>query len=52
MIPDYQTLMLPVLKQSANGEVRINDVVETLAKELGCESAWGPDADRHAIALI
>ena len=35
MIPDYQTLMLPVLKQSANGEVRISDVVETLAKELG-----------------
>jgi len=35
MIPDYQTLMLPVLKQSAKGEVRISDVVETLAKELG-----------------
>ncbi len=35
MIPDYQTLMLPVLKQSAKGEVRVSDVVETLAKELG-----------------
>jgi len=35
MIPDYQTLMLPVLKQSAKGEVRISDVVENLAKELG-----------------
>ncbi len=34
-IPDYQTLMLPVLKQSAKGEVRIGDVVETLAIEFG-----------------
>jgi restriction system protein len=32
-IPDYQTLMLPVLKQSAKGEVRIGDVVEALATE-------------------
>jgi restriction system protein len=32
-IPDYQTLMLPVLRQSATGEVRIGDVVETLAIE-------------------
>jgi restriction system protein len=32
-IPDYQTLMLPVLKQSSKGEVRIGDVVETLATE-------------------
>ena len=32
-IPDYQTLMLPVLKQSAAGEVRIGDVVEILASE-------------------
>ncbi len=34
MIPDYQTLMLPVLKKAAKGEVRISDVVEALAKEL------------------
>jgi restriction system protein len=32
-IPDYQTLMLPVLRHSAKGEVRIGDVVETLAAE-------------------
>ncbi len=32
-IPDYQTLMLPVLKQSAAGEVRIGDVVDTLSDE-------------------
>ncbi len=33
MIPDFQTLMLPVLRSSANGEVRISDVVDQLAKE-------------------
>lgn len=32
-IPDYQTLMLPVLQHSAAGEVRISDVVEMLAAE-------------------
>ena len=32
-VPDYQTLMLPVLKQAALGEARISDVVETLANE-------------------
>lgn len=32
-IPDFQTLMLPVLRASAGGEVRIGDVVETLANE-------------------
>jgi restriction system protein len=32
-IPDYQTLMLPVLKQAAAGEVRIGDVVDRLALE-------------------
>ena len=30
-IPDYQTLMLPVLKSAADGEVKISDVVELLA---------------------
>lgn len=34
MIPDFQSLMLPVLKSSANGEVRIRDVISTLANEL------------------
>ncbi|WP_417799021.1 restriction endonuclease [Terasakiella pusilla] len=31
MIPDYQTLMLPVLKEAANGEVSTRDVIEKLA---------------------
>ena len=33
-VPDYQSLMLPVLVQSASGEVRIGDVVDRLADEL------------------
>jgi restriction system protein len=33
-VPDYQSLMLPVLKQSAQGEVRIGDVVDRLAENL------------------
>ncbi len=33
-IPDYQSLMLPVLKASLHGEVRIGAVVETVADEL------------------
>ena len=33
-IPDYQSLMLPVLKSAAAGEVRIGDIVERLAIEL------------------
>lgn len=31
MIPDYQTLMRPVLQAAANGEIRMADVVERLA---------------------
>lgn len=31
-IPDFQTLMLPVLRASADGEVRIGDVIDTLAE--------------------
>ncbi|MGA4551131.1 restriction endonuclease [Methylorubrum aminovorans] len=31
-IPDFQTLMLPVLREAAAGEVRIGDVVERLAE--------------------
>jgi restriction system protein len=34
-IPDYQSLMLPVLTASANGEVRIGLIVEHLAETLG-----------------
>lgn len=33
MIPDYQTLMLPVLKAASRGEVRVSDVISTLASE-------------------
>lgn len=34
-IPDYQFLMLPVLRASSQGEVRIGKVVEELADQLG-----------------
>jgi restriction system protein len=34
-IPDYQSLMLPVLKVSANSETRIGDAITRLADELG-----------------
>ena len=33
--PDYQSLMLPVLRLAAEGEVRIGDAVERLAEQLG-----------------
>ncbi|MGH7122296.1 MAG: restriction endonuclease [Gemmataceae bacterium] len=38
-IPDYQTLMLPVLSLSAKGEMRVGDAVEELARirELSAE---------------
>lgn len=35
MIPDYQTLMAPVLRLAAQGEVRIGDAVDTLATQFG-----------------
>lgn len=34
-IPDYQSLMLPVLVASSEGEVRVGTVVEELANQLG-----------------
>lgn len=34
-IPDYQSLMRPVLEHSAEGEVRIGALIETLSEELG-----------------
>ncbi len=34
-IPDYQSLMLPVLKAASAGEVKVSEVVEKLADELG-----------------
>lgn len=34
-IPDYQTLMLPVLRLAAEGETRVPDVAERIADDLG-----------------
>lgn len=34
-MPDYQTLMLPVLRLSANGETRIGDAVDNVANDFG-----------------
>ncbi|MDZ4738450.1 MAG: restriction endonuclease [Alphaproteobacteria bacterium] len=34
-IPDYQSIMLPVLRAAVKGEVQIADVVERLSEELG-----------------
>lgn len=34
-VPDYQSLMLPVLKTAATGEVRVRDVVSSLGESLG-----------------
>lgn len=42
LIPDYQSLMLPVLRAADHGEVRIGDVIERLAGILGLgEAALG-----------
>lgn len=38
-IPNYQTLMLPVLKASERGEVRVGLVVQTLAGDLALSEA-------------
>ena len=32
--------------------LKIGEPWHIASKRPGCESAWGPDADRHAIALI
>jgi restriction system protein len=34
-VPDYQTLMLPVLRAASRGEVRIGEVVDLLAEQVG-----------------
>ena len=39
MIPDYQTLMLPVLRYAAEGETRVADVSERIADDLGLTQA-------------
>ncbi len=38
-IPDYQTLMLPVLKLAARGETRVPDIIDQLASEFGLTQA-------------
>lgn len=38
-IPDYQSLMLPVLRTAERGEVRVGDVIKTLADVLGLDEA-------------
>lgn len=34
-IPDYQTLMLPILRLAATGEQRVPDAAERIADDLG-----------------
>jgi restriction system protein len=38
-IPDFQSLMLPVLKEASNGEVRISEVVAVLGSKLALTEA-------------
>jgi restriction system protein len=38
-IPDYQTLMLPVLEIAAAGETRVPDAAEKIADRLGLSIA-------------
>jgi restriction system protein len=44
MVPDYQSLMRPVLECAASGEVRIRDAVDRIADRLGLD-----DADRNEL---
>jgi restriction system protein len=44
-IPDFQTLMLPILRIAAGGEARISDVVERLAVEF----ALTPEERSHLL---
>ena len=39
MIPDYQSLMRPVLERAAKGEVQISDVIDHLANEFNLTDA-------------
>lgn len=34
-IPDYQTLMLPLMKRAANTEIRIPEIRDSIATEFG-----------------
>lgn len=44
MIPDYQTLMRPVLACAAAGETKIGEAVEQIAEELGLPADERPVA--------
>jgi restriction system protein len=35
-VPDYQSLMLPVLRLAANGETKVSGCIDSLSQELGC----------------
>lgn len=39
MIPDHQSLMLPVLRLAAEGETRVPDVAGRIATDLGLTQA-------------
>lgn len=39
MIPDYQSLMRPVLAHAASGEVRVSDLITAVSSELGLSEA-------------
>jgi hypothetical protein len=48
-IPDYQTLMVPVLTLASKGETRVPDVAEKIANDLGLsQAAQTTDTDRYA----
>jgi len=60
MIPDYQSLMRPVLACASAGETKIGDVVELLADKLGltrmnarscCPAASKPEPPRRSRRL-
>ena len=38
-VPDYQSLMLPVLRAAGQGEIRIGDLIVQLANILGLSEA-------------
>jgi hypothetical protein len=44
-IPDYQTLMLPVLRLAAKGETRVPDVEQQLARDLQLDRSGRTDLE-------
>jgi restriction system protein len=55
-IPDFQTLMLPVLRVAAEGEIRISDAVEKLTAEFGLSpeerSQLLPQEDKRLYPIV